>query len=329
MPTPIGPAPLSVLGLSADQEALYRVLLRNPGLDRTALQALVEVEPDGFAEDLARLTGLGLAHSSDGRVRALPPDEALTRLISQETQRLSSLSEQLAAVRGLVPVLAAEHLVAGAPAGEPVPVELIGRDAVAPVLQSLLVGSTGDLLWLRPDQWRAPAGSELDSFVVDQIRSGRRSRAIYPATALESSPETIRARGQAGEHVRILAEVPFGLTVLVGAGALLPEALPASQGRRVLVRHRAVVGAMEALFDLLWDRALPVPGLGGEGAHGRAGERRLLVDQLAGGAKDEQIARALGLSLRTVRRRVARLVKELDVDSRFQAGVEAVRRGWV
>ena len=51
--------------------------------------------------------------------------------------------------------------------------------------------------------------------------------------------------------------------------------------------------------------------------------------QLAAGAKDEQIARTLGISLRTVRRRVADLLIELGVDTRFQAGVEAVRRGWL
>ena len=53
------------------------------------------------------------------------------------------------------------------------------------------------------------------------------------------------------------------------------------------------------------------------------------LDQLARGAKDEQLARTLGLSLRTVRRRVAELLDELEASSRFQAGVEAVRRGWI
>ena len=57
--------------------------------------------------------------------------------------------------------------------------------------------------------------------------------------------------------------------------------------------------------------------------------RRFLLRQLASGAQDEQIARTLGISLRTVRRRVADLLIELGVDSRFQAGVEAVRRGWL
>ena len=42
-----------------------------------------------------------------------------------------------------------------------------------------------------------------------------------------------------------------------------------------------------------------------------------------------ELAQALGVSLRTVRRRVAHLLIELGVDSRFQAGVEAARRGWL
>lgn len=56
---------------------------------------------------------------------------------------------------------------------------------------------------------------------------------------------------------------------------------------------------------------------------------RLLLAQLASGAKDEHIARTLGLSLRTVRRRIAALMSDLGVDTRFQAGAEAVRRGWL
>jgi DNA-binding NarL/FixJ family response regulator len=73
---------------------------------------------------------------------------------------------------------------------------------------------------------------------------------------------------------------------------------------------------------------MAVPGLEG-GPPDPTGTRRLLLGQLARGAKDEQIARALGLSLRTVRRRIAEIMADLGADSRFQAGVEAVRRGWL
>ena len=66
-----------------------------------------------------------------------------------------------------------------------------------------------------------------------------------------------------------------------------------------------------------------------EAATARPDERRFLLEQLMAGATDEVIARKLGIGLRTVRRRIAELMTELGVDTRFQAGVEAVRRGWL
>ena len=86
-----------------------------------------------------------------------------------------------------------------------------------------------------------------------------------------------------------------------------------------------MVSACIAYFDQLWSHAVTTPGFGTELA---------LDDRTSsssscwrGGAKDEQIARTMGISLRTVRRRIASLLAELGVDSRFQAGMEAVRRG--
>ena len=99
--------------------------------------------------------------------------------------------------------------------------------------------------------------------------------------------------------------------------------------RRLVIRQPGLVEALTLMFEGLWEKAMSVPGLdplpGVEGASAQ----RLLLLELAGGAKDEQIARALGMSVRTVRRRVADLMDELGADSRFQAGVEAVRRGWI
>jgi hypothetical protein len=57
----------------------------------------------------------------------------------------------------------------------------------------------------------------------------------------------------------------------------------------------------------MWGRAAQVPGLPG----------------------DEQIARPTGLSLRTVSRRIAAMTADHNADTRFQAGREAARRGWL
>jgi hypothetical protein len=161
------------------------------------------------------------------------------------------------------------------------------------------------------------------------MRAGRRSRAIYPARVLEEAPEVVRRRAEAGEHVRILAEVPCRLAIMGTAAAMVTEEFGVPTGRRLLVRQPGLVQALTLLFEGLWEKAMAVPGLDGQPAADGAGDLGLLLTQLAAGAKDEQIARALGLSVRTVRRRVADLMDDLGAASRFQAGVEAVRRGWI
>lgn len=49
---------------------------------------------------------------------------------------------------------------------------------------------------------------------------------------------------------------------------------------------------------------------------------------LAAGATDESIARHLGISGRTVQRRVRALMDDLGVQTRFQAGVQSALRHW-
>ncbi|MFI5528225.1 hypothetical protein ACIA8O_06645 [Kitasatospora sp. NPDC051853] len=51
-----------------------------------------------------------------------------------------------------------------------------------------------------------------------------------------------------------------------------------------------------------------------------------VLHELTLGTKDETAARKLGVPLRTYRRRVAGLMRELDAQSRFQAGYLAARR---
>ncbi|MFE7393699.1 response regulator transcription factor [Streptomyces sp. NPDC057582] len=58
-------------------------------------------------------------------------------------------------------------------------------------------------------------------------------------------------------------------------------------------------------------------------------DTRQLLTYLSGGLTDESIARELGVSERTVARRIARLQEVLGAQTRFQLGVQASRRGWL
>ncbi|MGH3444776.1 MAG: helix-turn-helix domain-containing protein [Nocardioidaceae bacterium] len=333
--TPSGPATLGatsalgVLGIGPNEERLYRAALRHCGEKGRTVAELAELAgtpPSAARMDLTALVERDLLDEHDGRILARPPEPALSRLIAAESRRLR---DQLDAARGLLPSLRAEQLSSTAPKGAPVPLEIVEGGDVLSLIRALAADSTGDLLWLRPDPWRTEPGRATDDWAKEQMRAGRGSRALYPARVLTEAPQVVRERAAAGEHARILAEVPFRLAIMGSAVALIPERLGVDTGRRIVVRQGSMIDALRMLFDSLWNRALSVPGLDGTPESDRSTDRALLLDQLAAGVKDEQIARALGLSLRTIRRRVSQVMDELGVDSRFQAGVEAVRRGWI
>jgi hypothetical protein len=229
----------------------------------------------------------------------------------------------------VLPALRAERLAAALPSGRPSDLALVEGPDVPAVVAGLARQGGGDLLWMRPDQWTDGVGGDVDAWVAEQLGAGRRSRALYPARVLESAPRVLWERAEAGESVRILAEVPCRMAVLGEDAALLSEEHGVPTETRVLVRHPAVVAALRLSFETLWEKAMAVPGLDARRSPQDVLARGLLLDLLADGAKDEQISRELGVSLRTVRRRVADLLDDLGATSRFQAGVEAVRRGWV
>jgi DNA-binding NarL/FixJ family response regulator len=54
-----------------------------------------------------------------------------------------------------------------------------------------------------------------------------------------------------------------------------------------------------------------------------------ILSLLSDGRSDSTIARESGISLRTVERRVRSLMDRLGAKTRFQAGVQAARRGWI
>lgn len=58
-------------------------------------------------------------------------------------------------------------------------------------------------------------------------------------------------------------------------------------------------------------------------------QTRQLLLLIASGATDRVIARELGLSERTICRRIASLQLRLGVRTRFQLGVLAATNGWV
>ncbi|MFJ3673602.1 helix-turn-helix domain-containing protein [Streptomyces sp. NPDC090106] len=80
---------------------------------------------------------------------------------------------------------------------------------------------------------------------------------------------------------------------------------------------------LRALFDWFWVSAI---GVAGTEPDATDDSRWAILRMLAQGEKDEAIARRLGISVRTCRRRIAEILDEVGAGSRFQAGFLAARR---
>lgn len=321
--------PLALAGLEPGDEQSYRVVLRNAGITRQQLGDLTVSSLAQIDVVVDRLREAGLVTVSGDALTAVPPAEVLSPLAQSRAAHLLREFDQVDALRDLIPALVVEQLSSRSSQHTDVDIEVLGPQDVYAVIRELIDTSTGDVYWLRPDQWRLERTAEADAILPGLLAAGRRSRAVYPAAVLEEAPEVIRRRAESGELIRIAASVPARMVIFGEQAALVPDRWGENTGRRLIVREHYLVAALTALFQSAWDRAIAVPGLEAGSADDDLGERRLLLHQLTRGAKDEQIARALGVSLRTVRRRVADIMEDLGATSRFQAGVEAVRRGWV
>jgi DNA-binding CsgD family transcriptional regulator len=313
-----------------EQERLYYRVLPLSGSQVTAVTEALAVAPDELDSQLATLIETGIVKIHEDHIHVLPISAVIGQAITQEAAAANRSHDRLLDLAAAVQFLSAASTRPGP--GEvddvhPLDGEVSRGGNALQLLTSIVEETTGDLRWLRPDQWRMPRESAMAKVVGEAIASGRRSRAIYPVRALHEAPDALRARAQAGEQVRVIPDLPTRMFVIGNTHAVLPEPLGMADEPRLLVRQRALVEALSLMFDMTWERAAPVPEL--DLGEPRPDLRRFLLQQLAAGAKDEQIARTLGISLRTVRRRVASLLIELGVDSRFQAGVEAVRRGWL
>ena len=333
MPRPASSSVLTALGFTPALDRTYRRLRTMSGRELTRIAAVTVRTPEELLEEIQPLLRAGIARVESDRLIVEPPNEAVRIMVAAQAVHAQRMRRWLEGLTDAVGHLAVEGDSPGRVEQDrtlPIEGDLLtiedGTDVYA-MVRDLVLRSRGDLLWLRPDQWRGEREERMATLVADALRQGgRRSRALYPMHAIREAPGVLAARSAAGEQVRVLPDLPTRMLVIGDTHVVLPEPLGFGEMPLAVIRQSSVVEAMTRWFGLLWEQAA-TPAVAARS--GRRDERRFLLQQLAAGAHDEQIARRLGLSLRTVRRRVADLMTELGADSRFQAGVEATRRGWL
>jgi len=308
-------------GLDPADVDVFRALLARP--------ETLAADLDPAAVD--RLEALGLVRRGvDGALAALPPHRPLLAEAHRAQSRADALRETAETLR------AEFHRRPGA-----------ARDAVEVVVGGPEIVGAG--VQIARQARRLVRGFDRGPYFHDgslpddaQSRSWTRGvpwRVVYEGRSLQAEPpERWEHLGSTpGETGRILPRLPFKLLIADDDAALVGLAGAAGQGEALVVRGSLLVDAFVRLFELQWELALPIADVargGDDGADGLGGdvlteEERRLVAMLSSGMTDEAMARAIGLSHRTVQRRLADLARRVGAEGRFQLGVQAARRGWV
>jgi DNA-binding CsgD family transcriptional regulator len=141
---------------------------------------------------------------------------------------------------------------------------------------------------------------------------------------------------RAGVDARVTERLPLRMLIADRRIGLVPlmSADHADEGGGALLIHpSALLDALQMLFDLTWRSARRLV-LSAEDVGEEDGDRLEDVDAqilglLLAGLTDQAIGNQLGMSLRTVQRRVSQLMERAGVATRLQLGHEAGRRGWL
>jgi DNA-binding CsgD family transcriptional regulator len=136
----------------------------------------------------------------------------------------------------------------------------------------------------------------------------------------------IRHLVRQGEQARVLPGVRVKMAIADRRIALMPLSLDLTGVRAAVIRPSTLLDGLIDFWEMCWRQAVP---LDAPAAQELAEDDQSLLRLLVSGLKDEAIARQLGWSVRTMRRRMSALHDLLGAANRFQAGAIAARRGYL
>lgn len=297
---------LTALEIGPDGEALYRAVLRGPGLSVDRHRDVLGWSPDQMAVALDTLRAHRLVRvSPSAGLVADHPRAALERVVSAQEAQLATRRQELARVRDAIDAFVADYAVGQSVSVSSLPArEQVDAADVDAMFEHLLAATSGDVRCCGLLFDGAPLVRELDA--------GRSIRWLRDAA--EGPSQAF------GGEQRIAASVPTRFAGFGADVALCAAEWGSATGDFVVLRDPVVVSAFVELFERLWATSAPVAA--GEDDQLTGG----VLDLMRQGLKDEAIARAQGVSLRTVRRRIAALMEEHGVDTRFQLALKLIER---
>jgi DNA-binding CsgD family transcriptional regulator len=310
-----------------DLAQAYTFLLSNPDADLAQFAVALNSDVDEARSVIDQLASAALVEQQDGELVAVSPLLAMHRLISREHQHLeqrqATLRHSVDALSEILPQYWDVNIAASASSfTEDLPDLPTARRRLA----ELAAGAQVEVLSFAVARSLNSACAVGDSLDLAVLGRGVRLRTIYPELMADDAGirEYAAELKKHGGDVRVSASVPLCMIIVDRVTAVVPHDPDHPARGCLVITHAGTVSAMVALFHAQWGAAREIDTDGDVSAL-----ERMVLQQLAMGAKDETTARHLGMSVRTIRRCVADLMARVGATSRFELGITAARRNWI
>jgi DNA-binding CsgD family transcriptional regulator/predicted transcriptional regulator len=342
LPAATGPPSQRPL-LGARDSETYRVILVSPGLPAAEIGGRTGRAPAAVRASLSRLTRLGLVSKAGRRPVTYTANRPSASLSEHERLLQAALEDH----RHLVTVFEELYAVGQSEHAHQLIEVVMGKENITRRFFHLEATVRREILVFDRPPYVLPPGTASQRAAEQALLArGVTVRSIYDRRSLEAEGglELITALTQAGEQARLAPDLPVKVAIFDRAAALLPLSEESGDDRVVIIRRSTMLTVLIAFFERVWNEAVPFltptdaapevpdPRARPHPATGvlTSGEKDTtdqMLSLLAAGFGDAAIARQLGVSERTIGRRVRALMDELGAGSRFQAGVEIARRG--
>ncbi|MEJ8632972.1 helix-turn-helix domain-containing protein [Streptomyces sp. MS2.AVA.5] len=331
---------LEAAGLTSVEETVYRLLVITPKASADEISAQTGLGREEVEGILAALTVKGLVISGDEsppHFTAAPPDVAL---LPHLQRRADALEQSRAAIADL---LESYRSTRRQDAGHVIEV-ITGAEALRQHLRRLQDNARHEMLWFCKAQYVAmPSGSNRAEF--DALARGVRYRVLYERAFFDDdgAVDNVISGVRAGELARSVPHLPLRLAVADRETAICPLVPGGPYGSpgeptTALLRDSSLLEALTALFERYWEDAVPLHVSASGTIVGpddtentevlRETDRRVL-SLLVAGIADKAIASQMGLSRRTVQRRIQHMMALVGAGTRMQLAWHAARRGWL
>jgi len=317
---------LQHLGLDAEAELIYRAILVHPMATVDEIQQEAGLDPGRTLDVLDRLAKLALVNwnAQAPTPQLVEPTTALYALLARQESEVAAQQLRLSASRQAIDqLLAARASDEVTTAGME---RVVGLHAVQRKLQELAEGCR-DYVWSVNPGGPQSAGNLLKSRPLNEstMARGIKMRAIYQEAVHNDDATTdhVKWLEDHGAQVRLASVLPLRMVIVDGERALIPLDESDSSRGALALSGSALLAGLRELFMCTWRDARPF----GPRAHRLPGgfsiQEREALRLWAQGMTDHAVARALGVSDRTIRRMSETICSRLGARSRFEAGARA------